>query len=191
MGGGVSQNDGRKGVWCCARGNFRDFRPIPHIFLGRADKESLNPSIERIWGVAGGRGPEIGLERTFLGHTPSTAGTFRNKFRGKNSRKISETLSERFLESPSRVRLGSPKPFNSRHLRLPEHFQNSLPPIRLGTASFFRSGSGKGLYEPVMEFLAELGERKKKHIKKKTRKQYFHGIVPGFGFFFCVCFSPP
>ena len=33
----------------------------------------------------------------------------------------------RFLEFPSRVRLGS------RHLRLPEHFQNSPPPVRLGT----------------------------------------------------------
>ena len=62
-----------------------------------------------------------------LGHTPSTAGTFRKKFR-KNSGKTPETLSERFLEFPSRVRLGCPKPYNSRHLRLPERFQNSLPP---------------------------------------------------------------
>ena len=46
-----------------------------------------------------------------MGHTPSTAGTFRRKFR-KNSRKTPETLSERFLEFPSRVRLGSPKPCN-------------------------------------------------------------------------------
>ena len=32
----------------------------------------------------------------------------------------------------------------------------------------------------------------KKHIKKKTRKQNFHGIVPGFwgGFCLCVFFSP-
>ena len=62
-----------------------------------------------------------------MGHTPSTAGTFRKKFR-KNSGKTSETLSESFLEFPSRVRLGCPKPYHSRHLRLPEHFQNSLPP---------------------------------------------------------------
>ena len=48
----------------------------------------------------------------------------------ENSGKTPETLSERFLEFPSRVRLGSPKPYNSRHLRLPEHFQNSLPPER-------------------------------------------------------------
>ena len=70
-----------------------------------------------------------------LGHTPSTAGTFRKKFR-KNSGKTPETLSERFLEFPSRVRLGCPKPFNSRHLRLPEHFQNYLPPVRLGALLF-------------------------------------------------------
>ena len=40
--------------------------------------------------------------------------------------KTPETLSERFLEFPSRVRLGSANPYNKRHLRLPEHFQHSL-----------------------------------------------------------------
>ena len=80
---------------------------------------------------------------------------------GRNSGKYSgntpETLSERFLEFPSRVRLGCPKPYNSRHSRLPEHFQNSLPPSTAGDASFFRSGSGEGHPEPVMEFPAVLG----------------------------------
>ena len=75
---------------------------------------------------------------------------------GRNSGRIPdllpETLSERFLEFPLRVRLGSPKPYNSRHMRFPEHFQNSLPPSAAGDASFFRSGSGEGLSEPVMEF---------------------------------------
>ena len=92
-----------------------------------------------------------------LGHTPSTAGTFRKKFR-KDSGKTPETLSERFLEFPPRVRLGCPKPNNSRHLRLPERFQNSLPPSTAGDASFFRIGSGEGLSELfVMEFPAILG----------------------------------
>ena len=91
-----------------------------------------------------------------IGHTPSTAGTFRKKFR-RNSGKTPETLSELFLEFTSRVRLGCPKPYNSRHLRLPEHFQNCLPPSTAGGASFFRSGSGEGLSEPVMEFPAVLG----------------------------------
>ena len=106
------------------------------------------------WVLEGGSADFIFMgARIFLtgvGHTPSTAGTFRKKFR-KNSGKTPEMLSERFLEFPSRVRLGSPKPYNSRHLRLPEHFQNSLPPSTAGDASFFRSGSGKGLSEPVME----------------------------------------
>ena len=84
-----------------------------------------------------------------------TAGTSRKKFR-KNSGKTPETLSERFLEFPSSVRLGCPKPYNSRHLRLPEHFQNSLPPSMAGDASFFRIGSGEGLSELVMEFPALL-----------------------------------
>ena len=63
---------------------------------------------------------------------------------GKNSGKTPETLSERFLEFPSRVRLGCPKPYNSRHLRLPECFQNSLPPQygwgRLFFQNWFRRG---------------------------------------------------
>ena len=73
-----------------------------------------------------------------------------------------ETSSELFLEFPSRVQLGSPKPYNSRHLRLPEHFQNSLPLSTAGDASFFRSGSGEGLSELVMEFPAVLGAFLKK-----------------------------
>ena len=81
-----------------------------------------------------------------MGHTPSTAGTFRKKFR-KNSGKTPETLWEHFLEFPSRVRLGCPKPYNLRHLRLPERFQNSLPPSTAGDASFFRIDSGEGLSE--------------------------------------------
>ena len=74
--------------------------------------------------------------RAPMGHTPSTAGTFRKKCR-KNSGKTPETLSERFLEFSSRVRLGPPKHYNSRHLKAPEHFQNCLPPpVRLETLLF-------------------------------------------------------
>ena len=87
----------------------------------------------------------------------STAGTFRKKFRKNSGKTPPETLSERFLEFPSRVRLGCPKPYNSRHLRLPERFQNSLPPSTAGDASFFRIGSGGSLSELVMEFPAVLG----------------------------------
>ena len=114
------------------------------------------------WGILDG-GQKVYVEKVYvpflslsLGRTPSTAGTFRKKFR-KNSGKTPETLSERFLEFPSRVRLGSPKPYNSRHLKAPEHFQNSLPPSTAGDASFFRSGSGEGFSELVMEFPAVLG----------------------------------
>ena len=86
---------------------------------------------------------------------PSTACRFLKKFQ-ENSGKTPETLSELFLEFPSRVRLGSPKPYTSKHLKQPEHFQNSVP---LGTASdvsFFRIGSGEGLSELLMEFPAVL-----------------------------------
>ena len=57
---------------------------------------------------------------------------------------------ERFLELPSRVWLGSPKPYNSRHSRLPEHFQNSLPLSTAEDTSFFRDDLGEGLSELVM-----------------------------------------
>ena len=92
-----------------------------------------------------------------IGHTPSAAGTCRRRFR-KNPGKTPETLSELFLEFPWRVRLGSPKPYNSRHFKPPEHFQNSPPPPprAAGDASFFRNGSGEGLSELVMEFPAVL-----------------------------------
>ena len=50
----------------------------------------------------------------------------------------------------------SPKPYDSRHLKPPEHFRNSLALSTAGDASLFRGGSGQGLSEPVMEFPAVL-----------------------------------
>ena len=61
----------------------------------------------------------------------------------KNSGKTPETLSELFLELPSRVQLGTPKPYNSMQLKPPEHFQNSPPQYGWGRLFFrkcFRSG---------------------------------------------------
>ena len=130
-------------------GALRYQTSLEHIVW--ADKKSAGHHVQ-LWFNSQTLSPILLL----LGHTPSTAGTFRKKFR-KNSGKTPETLSERFLEFPSKVRLGCPKPYNSRHLRLPERFQNSLPPSTAGGASFFRSGSGEGLSEPVMEFPAVLG----------------------------------
>ena len=58
--------------------------------------------------------------------------------------KTPETLPELLLQP------GSPKPYHSRHLKRPEHFQNSLPLSTAGDASFFfRSGSGEGLSDLV------------------------------------------
>ena len=81
------------------------------------------------------------------------AGTLRRKFQ-KKSGKTPETLSELFLQDPSRVRLGSPNAYSSRHLKAPEQFQNSLPPVRQGT---FFCCSEVILSKPVMEFPAVLG----------------------------------
>ena len=79
------------------------------------------------------------------------------KFR-KNSGKTPETLSERFLEFPSRLRLGSPKPNNSRHFEASRAFPDFSPPqYGRGRLFFQRSGSGEDLSEPVMEFPAVLG----------------------------------
>ena len=56
-------------------------------------------------------------------------------------RKRSQSVSGVFR---SRVRLGCPKPYNSRHLRLPERFQNSLPPSTAGDVSFFQNWFRRG-----------------------------------------------
>ena len=61
---------------------------------------------------------------------------------------------------PSRVRLGCPKPYNSRHLRLPEQNSRILsPPVRLGALLFSEVVPERAsqLPEPVMEFPAVLG----------------------------------
>ena len=73
----------------------------------------------------------------------------------------------RFLEFPS-----------SRHLRLPEHFQNSLPPRTAGDASFFRNGSGEGL--SVSELLSWNSQQDKsgKSPKKKTGRSRKIGKGP-------------
>ena len=116
----------------------------------------MGPRVGAKWGVD----PLLEPENPTLTHSWAIP-PVRLGLSGRNSGKIPErppeTLSERFLEFPSRVRLGCPKPYNSRHLRLPEQFQNYLPPSTARGASFFRSGSGEGLSEPVMEFPAVLG----------------------------------
>ena len=91
-----------------------------------------------------------------LGHTPSTARTFRKKLRKilERPRKHSQSFSWKL---PREYGWDPTNPYTSRHLKAPEHFQNSLPPSTAGDASFFRSGSGEGLSEPVMEFPAVLG----------------------------------
>ena len=55
--------------------------------------------------------------------------------------------------------------------------------------TFFRFRDSFGHF--LVTFSDAFRERQK-HIKKKTRKQNFHGIVPGFWGEFCLCvFSPP
>ena len=102
-------------------------------------------------------GQNLCCKKAIIGPHPQYGWEFPEEIPEKFRKDPGNALRERFLEFPSRVRLGCPKPYNSRHLRLPEHFQNSLPPSTAGGASFFRSGSGEGLPEPVMEFPAVLG----------------------------------
>ena len=64
--------------------------------------------------------------------------------------------------------MGSPKPYNSRHLRLPEHFQDFLPSSKAGDASLFRSGSGEGLPELVMAFPAVLSLVKADAVRRNV-----------------------
>ena len=75
--------------------------------------------------------------------TPSTAGTFQKKFRKDPGNAL-------------RAFPGIPLESTEGILRLPEHFSNSLPLSTAADASFFRSGSGEGLSELLMEFPAVL-----------------------------------
>ena len=85
-------------------------------------------------------------------HTPSMAGTFRKKFR-KNWKDPGNAL-RGFPGTPLQK---SPKPYNSKRLRLPEHFLNCLPSVRLGTSLFFQKWFWReGFSELVMEFPAVL-----------------------------------
>ena len=67
-------------------------------------------------------------------------------------RKCLRAFAEISLESTA----GIPQTYSLRHVWLPVRFQNSLPLITAGDASFFSNGSGEGLSELVMEFTAVL-----------------------------------
>ena len=135
-----NQKSGKSTLWTNA-GQDQNFQRTlsaigPYLFLGKFIWTNGPESSSKV-------SPYTGIGPWMVGHTPSTAGTFRKKFR-KNSGKTPETLSERFLEFPSRVRLGCPKPYNSRHLKAPEHFQNSLPPSTAGGRLFFQKWFRRG-----------------------------------------------
>ena len=66
---------------------------------------------------------------------PSTAGTFWKKFR-KNSEKTPRNALRAFPGIPFESTAGTPKPYHSRHLKPPDHFQTSLPLSTAGDASF-------------------------------------------------------
>ena len=105
-----------------------------------------------------------GFLNSFLSHASHCWATppVRLGLSGRNSGKIPERPRKRSqsVSWNSRREYGwdAPNPIIQGILRLPEHFQNYLPPSTAGgDASFFRSGSGEGLPEPVMEFPAVLG----------------------------------
>ena len=93
-----------------------------------------------------------------VGHTPQYGWDFPEEI-PENFRKDPGNALRAFPGVPLESTAGMPpKPYNSRHLRLPERFPRILSlPIRAGDASLFRIGSGEGLSELVMEFPAVLG----------------------------------
>ena len=99
---------------------------------------------------------KLGLTERQAGHTPSTAGTFRKKS-GKipeRPRKRSQSVS---WNSPREYGWDAPNPTIQGILRFQSISRILFPPCTAGDASFFRSGSGEGLSEPVMELPAVLG----------------------------------
>ena len=82
------------------------------------------------------KGKEIqGKEKRIreIGHTPSTAGTF-GANSGKNPERPRKRSQSFFLEFPSRVWLGSPKPYNSRQFPdlLVQSISRIIPPPQYG-----------------------------------------------------------
>ena len=108
---------------------------------------------------------------------------------GRNSAKILERLrrrSERFSwNSPREYGWEPERPYNPKHLKPPDCFQNcrSLSTAG-GAASFFRSVSGEGLSELVMD-----SESQKKTPKEIQHKDFFLPPSPLFKMF-CVLFFP-
>ena len=126
------------------------------------DLEGLTEGFGGMSAGMSGRKLPLWAEFSFLINGPFP--TFRKKFQ-KNSGKTPETLSEFFLEFPSRVRLGSPKPYTSRHLRLPEFFFSRIlsPQYGWGLLFFqkwFRRGplrAGNGIPSSTERFAAAGG----------------------------------
>ena len=97
--------------------------------------------LSRVWGQTSGTRGECSQCKFFetlvtMGCTPKYGWDFPEEIPEKFQKDLGNAF--RALPGiPSRVGLGSPKPYNSRHLRLPEYFQNCPPPpIRLGTLLF-------------------------------------------------------
>ena len=91
------------------------------------------------------------IQIRILGHTPSTAGTFRKKFR-----KDPGDALRAFPGIPVKSAAGIPQALYLKAFEASRAFPASSPPSTAGSASFFRSGSGEGLSELVMEFPAVL-----------------------------------
>ena len=62
---------------------------------------------------------------------PVRLGLFQKKFRKDPGNAL-----RAFPGIPLESTAGIPQAYNSRHLKAPEHFQNSLPPTTAGDASF-------------------------------------------------------
>ena len=92
----------------------------------------------------------------YLGRTPSTAGTFRKKFR-KNSGKTPERSQSVSRTSPREYGWDAPNPIIQGIWGFQSISRIISPPSTAGDASFFGVGSGEGLSELPMEFPAVLG----------------------------------
>ena len=106
-------------------GAFIDNPPVQILYVGAAFPSRYRKKAQhKEFQGGGGLGAPKSFMLKFFECFICTSLSGRN-FR-RNSGKTPETLSELFLKFPSRVRLGCPKPYNSRQLRLPEHFQEHL-----------------------------------------------------------------
>ena len=127
-----------------------------------------------------------GLTSSMCAENHETLSPDRLGLSGRNSRKLRKdpgNLWELLWKFLWRVRLGTPKPYDSKHLKPPEHFQNVLPLSTAGGRLFFqrwfrrgplRAGHGIPSSTEGVSDLSQQQPRGKNYMSNRHLTQHLH-----------------